>query len=222
MKKLIIPLLFIFAFSILAAVESEPSEVVGYVKYPCVVGNNFVAMPMNDGHTLVSEVAASYNATEDIINTVSIYDPVIQNWSACINYGGNYFEPDLEVGTGSVLFFNSYQALDFYSIGVMPATNAQYTIVMGNNTVMVPLNKSSLTSVSLLAMDMGPNDEINTINLWNTNIQNWSACINYGSNYFEPDPEISIATPLFLNSYANFIWPSGPRSINSSPVRSSK
>jgi hypothetical protein len=104
----------------------------------------------------------------------------------------------------------------------MPATNAQYTIVMGNNTVMVPLNKSSLTSVSLLAMDMGPNDEINTINLWNTNIQNWSACINYGSNYFEPDPEISIATPLFLNSYANFIWPSGPRSINSSPVRSSK
>ena len=222
MKKLIIPLLLIFAFSILAAVESEPSEVVGYVKYPCVVGNNFVAMPMNDGHTLVSEVTASYNATEDIINTVNIYDPVIQNWSACINYGGNYFEPDLEVGTGSVLFFTSYQALDFYSIGAMPTTNAQYNIVMGNNTVMVPLNKSSLTSVSLLAMDMGPNDEINTINLWNTNIQNWSACINYGSNYFEPDPEISIATPLFLTSYANFIWPSGPRSINSSPVRSSK
>ena len=129
MKKLIIPLLFIFAIGILAAVESEPSEVVGYVKYPCVVGDNFVAMPMNDGHTVVSEVTAYYNATQDIIMSVNIYDPIIQGWSACTNYGGNYFEPD---------------------------------------------------------------------------------------------PEISIGTPLFLYSYANFVWPSGPRSINSSPVRGSK
>jgi len=222
MKKLIIPLLFIFAFSILAAVESEPSEVVGYVKYPCVVGNNFVAMPMNDGHTLVSEVTASYNANGDVINTVNIYDPTVQQWNGCTNFGGNYFEPDLEVGPGSVLFFTSYQALDFYSIGAMPATNAQYTIVNGNNTIMVPLNKSSLTSVSLLAMDMGPNDEINTVNLWDTSVQQWNGCTNFGGNYFEPDPEISIATPLFLNSYSNFIWPSGPRSTNSSPVRSTK
>jgi len=222
MKKLIIPLLFIFAIGILAAVESEPSEVVGYVKYPCVVGNNFVAMPMNDGHTLVSEVTASYNANGDVINTVNIYDPTVQQWNGCTNFGGNYFEPDLEVGPGSVLFFTSYQALDFYSIGAMPATNAQYTIVNGNNTIMVPLNKSSLTSVSLLAMDMGPNDEINTVNLWDTSVQQWNGCTNFGGNYFEPDPEISIATPLFLTSYANFIWPSGPRSTNSSPVRSTK
>ena len=103
----------------------------------------------------------------------------------------------------------------------MPATNAQYTIVNGNNTIMVPLNKSSFQCESF-GYGYGTCDEINTINLWNTNIQNWSACINYGSNYFEPDPEISIATPLFLTSYANFIWPSGPRSTNSSPVRSTK
>ncbi len=222
MKKLIIPLLFIFAFSILAAVESEPSEVVGYVKYPCVVGDNFVAMPMNDGHTVVSEVTAYYNATQDIIMSVNIYDPIIQGWSACTNYGGTYFEPDLEVGPGSVLFFYSYQAFDFYSIGSMPTTNAQYTIVIGDNTIMVPLNKSSLTSVSLLAMDMGPNDEIGAVNIYDPIIQGWSACTNYGGNYFEPDPEISIGTPLFLYSYANFVWPSGPRSINSSPVRGSK
>jgi len=222
MKKLIIPLLFIFAIGILAAVESEPSEVVGYVKYPCVVGNNFVAMPMNDGHTLVSEVTASYNANGDVINTVNIYDPTVQQWNGCTNFGGNYFEPDLEVGPGSVLFFTSYQALDFYSIGAMPATNAQYTIVNGNNTIMVPLNKSSLNCVSLLAMDMGPNDEINAVNLWDTSAQGWNGCTNFGGNYFEPDPEISIATPLFLTSYANFIWPSGPRSTNSSPVRSTK
>jgi len=222
MKKLIIPLLFIFAIGILAAVESEPSAIVGYVKYPCVVGNNFVAMPMNDGHTLVSEVTASYNATQDVINTVYLWDTDIQLWSGYVNYGGNYFEPDPEVGPGSVLFFNSYQAFDFYSIGAMPATNAQYNIVMGDNAIMVPLNKGELNCVSLLAMDMGPNDEINTVYLWDSDIQLWSGCVNYSGNYFEPDPEISIATPLFLNSYANFIWPSGPRSTNSSPVRSTK
>jgi hypothetical protein len=222
MKKLIIPLLFIFAFSILAAVESEPSEVVGYVKYPCVAGDNFVAMPMNDGHTLVSEVTASYNATEDIINTVNIWDPTFQIWNGSPNLGNNYFDPDLEVGPGSVLFLTSYQALDFYSIGSMPATNAQYNIVIGDNTIMVPLNKSSLTSVSLLAMDMGPSDEINTINLWDQSFQLWSACLNLGGNYFDPDPAITIATPLFLTSYANFIWPPSPRTLNSPSLRSSK
>ena len=65
MKKILLPLLLILAVGMLAAVESEPSEVVGYVKYDCLVGLNLVAMPMDDGLTLTSEVGAIYNMSFD-------------------------------------------------------------------------------------------------------------------------------------------------------------
>jgi len=110
MKKLILPLLLLVAFGMLAAVESDPSNVVGYVKYPCVFGDNFVAMPMVDGATIVSEFALPYNGSDDI-NTVQLWDPVGQGWAACTNYGGNFFDPDLPVGPGTPCFLTPTRLL---------------------------------------------------------------------------------------------------------------
>jgi hypothetical protein len=214
MKKLILPLLLMVAFGMLAAVESDPSAVVGYVNYPCVAGDNLVAMPMVDGVTLVSEFALPYNDMDDI-NTVQLWDPDTQDWTACTNYGGNFFDPDLPVGPGSVLFLNTNQAINYYSIGSLPATNAQYTIVSGDNTAMIPLNKSDLTLVSEVGTSMGPNDEINTIQLWNQVTQDWDANTNYGGNFFDPDPAVTIGMPMFLNSSSAtpIVWPAGPRGL---------
>ncbi|HOD17814.1 MAG TPA: hypothetical protein PKJ14_04125 [Candidatus Cloacimonadota bacterium] len=222
MKKYLFVLLLIVSAGILLAVESAPSETVGYVKYSCLVGDNLVAMPMNDGSTVVSEEMLAYNGNDDI-NTVNIWDQVGQNWLANVNYGGNYFEPDMNVGPGSVLFFNTYSAFSFYSIGAMPTTNAQYNIVCGDNTIMVPLNYSSLTLVSEVSASIDPNDAINTINLWDNAGQIWLANVNYGGNYFEPDMSVTIGMPLFLNSSSSapITWPSGPRgSVRSSASRS--
>ncbi len=220
MKKYLFVLLLIVSAGILLAVESAPSETVGYVKYDCVVGDNLVAMPMNDGSTLVSEAMLAYNGNDDI-NTVNIWDPSNQGWTACTNYGGNYFDPDLSVAPGSVLFFNTYAAFNYYSIGAMPTTNAQYDIVVGDNTIMVPLNYSSLTMVSELGTSIDPNDAINTVNIWDPSNQGWTACTNYGGNYFDPDPEVYIGMPLFINSYSAITWPAGPRgAVRSSTSRS--
>ncbi|HOY85732.1 MAG TPA: hypothetical protein PLQ80_10615, partial [Candidatus Syntrophosphaera sp.] len=210
----ILPLLLLVAFGMLAAVESDPSNVVGYVKYPCVFGDNFVAMPMVDGATIVSEFALPYNGSDDI-NTVQLWDPVGQGWAACTNYGGNFFDPDLPVGPGTPVFLNTYTAFDYYSIGDLPATNAQYTIVFGDNTVMIPLNKSNLTLVSEVGASIGPNDEINTIQLWDPVGQGWAANTNYGGNFFDPDPAVTIGTPLFLNDgNGTIVWPPSPRGEN--------
>ena len=95
MKKLIIPLLFIFAFSILAAVESEPSEVVGYVKYPCVVGLNHIALPMDQGLTMATDFAALY---PDMLDNMSYWDNNTQTWSTAVYLG--YWEGDFPVTIG--------------------------------------------------------------------------------------------------------------------------
>ena len=104
MKKFILPLLLLLAIGMLSAVESPASAVVGYVKYDCVTGNNFVAMPMNDGLTLTSEVGALYG--EDI-NSILIWSPIAQGWDTAVNFGGGYWEPDLGVSIGTPLFLNS-------------------------------------------------------------------------------------------------------------------
>ncbi len=211
MKKLILPLLLLVAFGMLAAVESAPSEVVGYVKYDCLAGLNMVAMPMVDGLTLTSEVGAVYNVGGDYIDTINIWDPVTQTWTYATNYGGGFWDPDLPVATGSILYFNTTQALTFYSIGDMPAANAQYSIVPGLNTIMVPLNKSALSLTSLVGLDIGTGEDLDTINLWDATTQTWAYATNYGGGFWDPDLTVGIGSPLFVNSLSTVSWPTGPR-----------
>lgn len=209
MKKLILPLLLLVAFGMLAAVESAPSEVVGYVKYDCVVGDNLVAMPMEQGITLTTEFGALFG--EDI-NTINIWNSATQTWDASVNYGGGFWDPEIEIGMGSVLFFNTTAPLTYYSIGEMPAANAQYSIVTGDNTVMVPLNKSDLSTTALVGATMDDGETVNTINIWNAATQTWDASVNYGGGFWDPEIDTPIGTPLFLNSGSDFTWPAGPRS----------
>lgn len=221
MKKLLFVLLVLLAFGLLTAVESDPSATVGYVKYPSVAGLNFAAMPMNDGMTLVSTVGM-YMGPLDQIDTINLWNPG-QYWEGCTNYGGGFWDPDLPVGPGTVLYYSSSYAFDYYSIGAMPAVNAQYSIVPGLNTIMLPLNKSALSTVSLVGMDISPLDEIDTINLWNAG-QYWEGCTNYGGGFWDPDPAVTIGTPMYISSAATITWPAGPRgeTRTSAPTTSKK
>jgi len=215
MKKFITPLPFIFAIGMLAAVESEPSEVVGYVKYDCLVGLNLVAMPMDDGLTLTSEVGAIYNATNENIDAINIWDPASQTWFFSTNYGGGFWDPDLPVAPGSILYFNTITPLTFYSIGAMPSTNAQYNIIPGLNTIMVPLNMNTLTLTSEVGASIGDGEYLDAINLWDAVSQTWTFSTNYGGGFWDPDLNVSIGTPLFVNSINSVTWPTGPRILKS-------
>lgn len=214
MKKLILPLLLILGITMLVAVESAPSEVVGYVKYDCVPGLNFVAMPMDQGLTTTAEVGAVYNVADEYIDTINLWDPAIQDWTASTNYGGGFWDPELPVGPGSILYFNTSTALSFYSIGDMPATNAQYNIVVGLNTIMVPLNYSALTSSALVGGSIGDGDYVDTINLWDNSIQDWTASTNYGGGFWDPELPVAIGTPMYVNAGTATAWPTRAATTN--------
>ena len=223
MKRYLFVLLLVLSIGLMIAVESDPSATVGYVKYPSVAGLNFAAMPMDDGMISVSQVGA-YMGPLDEIDTINLWDSGGQFWNGCVNFGGGFWLPDETVGPGSVLYYSSSYAFDYYSIGAMPAANAQYNIVPGLNTVMLPLNKSALNFVSLVGSDIGPLDEIDTINLWNNTGQFWDGCVNFGGGFWLPDPEITIGTPMYISSAATITWPADPRGTTRSiaPTTSKK
>ena len=212
MKKLILPLLLILGITMLVAVESAPSEVVGYVKYDCVVGNNLIAMPMVQAFTTTTEFGAQFG--EDV-NTINVWNPMTQAWDSSINYGDGFWDPELPVATGDVLYINATNATTYYSIGDLPATNAQYSVIAGMNTVMIPLNKSDLNTTALAGGSMSDGETVDTINLWNPTSQAWDSSINYGGGFWDPEYSLTIGTPMFISSGSTFSWPAGPRSLGS-------
>jgi len=216
MKKFILPLLLLLFVGSIMAVESEPSAVVGYVKYNMVAGDNFVAMPMVQPIGLTSEFGAQFG--EDV-NTIYIWNQSTQTWDPSVNYGGGFWDPDIEVGTNSQLFLNANTALTYYSIGELPETPATFNIVQGDNTVMIPLNNSDLVTTALAGSSMGDGETVNTIYVWNTGTQTWDPSVNYGGGFWDPEMETYIGQPLFLNSGSDFVWPS--RSAVVSPLRKS-
>jgi len=210
MKKILLPLLLILAVGMLAAVESEPSEIVGYVKYDCVVGNNFIAMPMVQTISTTTEFGALFGES---INTINMYNPVLQDWEASVNYGDGFWDPEFPLSTGSVMLINATNSITYYSIGNLPTTNAQYSIIVGNNTVMIPLNKSEYTTTAIAGASMGDGETVNTINLYNSSLQDWEASVNYGGGFWDPEFPLSIGTPMLINSGSTFLWPVGPRNL---------
>jgi len=212
MKKLIIPLLFIFAFSILAAVESEPSEVVGYVKYPCVAGLNHIALPMDQGLTMASDFAALY---PDMLDNMSYWDPVSQTWVAAVYLG--YWEGDFPIQPGSVMMIAALAPFNAYSIGNMPATNATYNLLVGLNDIMIPLNRSDITMAGQLGDEI---QVLDNISYWDNSTQTWVAAVNLG--YWEGDFPVTIGFPLQVYALSPVTWPSRAISTPVMPTKKSK
>lgn len=205
MKKLILPLLLLVAFGMLAAVESDPSEVVGYVKYPCVAGLNYLALPMEQGYTMVSNFADNYPGMFDALY---YWDNVNQQWIGAYDFG--YWEGDFSVATGSVLMVSALLAADTYSIGELPASNAQYSILPGLNSMMIPLNKSNITMASMLADEIGAG-ALDAMYYWDNANQQWVGAYDFG--YWEGDFATTIGMPLLVSSMTTATWPSRAKAV---------
>lgn len=207
MKKLLFVLLVLVAFGMLAAVESDPSATVGYVKYPCLTGLNFLALPMDQGYVLASEVGGTYPG---MLDAISYWDAASQSWVTSQYYVDfEMWDPDFNVAPGSVLFVNALSNFDFYSIGDMPAANAQYSLLTGLNSIMLPLNKSALNFASLVGVDIGTLD---AISYWDAATQSWVTSQYYVDfEMWDPDFEVSIGTAMLVNSLSATTWPAGPR-----------
>ncbi len=204
MKKIILPLLLILTVGMLAAVESEPSEIVGYVKYDMLVGNNMIAIPMECPWQWASELGNSFSGSVDLI---SYWNATNQYFVAAINLG-DFWDGDFEIHTGDVLILNSSTQNVMYSIGNLPATNANYNIVAGNNTVMIPLNCNSFSWASEVGDNMAVGG-VDLVSYWNNINQYFVAAINLG-DFWDGDFPVSIAMPLIVNASSAFSWPSAP------------
>jgi len=212
MKKLIIPLLFIFAIGILAAVESEPSAIVGYVKYPCVTGLNHIALPMDQGLTMASDWAAGYPG---MLDAMSYWDNTTQSWVAAVDLG--YWYGDFPVNPGCVMMINVLLPFNAYSIGNMPATNATYNLLVGLNDIMIPLNRSDITMASTVGDEI---QVLDTMSYWDNATQTWFATINVG--YWDGDFPVSIGSPMQVYALSPVTWPSRSVSKPVSPAKQSK
>ena len=216
MNKIILPLLLILTVGMLAAVESEPSEVVGYVKYDMLVGNNLIAIPMECPWQWASELGNSFSGSVD---QISYWDATNQYFVAATNLG-DFWDGDFAINTGDVLMIYTYTQTVMYSIGNLPAINATYNIVAGNNTIMIPLNRSLFAWASEVGADMAVGG-VDQISYWDNINQYFVAATNLG-DFWDGDFAVNIAMPLMSYSYSAFTWPSSPPAKSHLAPRASK
>ncbi|MDZ4182803.1 MAG: hypothetical protein U1B83_08005 [Candidatus Cloacimonadaceae bacterium] len=214
MKKLLLPLLLLVAFGMLAAVESDPSEVVGYVRYNCYAGYNNVAYPMGApttaeaiGQALLPNVDALYK-----------WVPASQTWEA-VFYDADFDEwfGTIPVLNGDVLVISAQAGFSFYSLG-SPIDNIVYNIAPGYNYISLPLNRSSLTTAEAVGGSIG---NVDAVYVWSNQTQTWDAVI-YDADFDEwfGSIPIAIGDVMVVSSSASGVWPS--RGASTSSIRNSK
>jgi len=207
MKKFILPLLLILAVGMLAAVESEPSEIVGYVKYNIVEGNSMLAIPMTTTYTMAGDLGNAIGATG-----VSYWDNNLQMFvgAAYIDWLDDW-DNNFPISSGSVLMVNTTSSTTFYSIGNLPQTNPTYNLVVGNNTIMVPLNRSDLNMAGLV----GNATNATGVSYWDNNLQMFvgAAYIDWLDDWDNNFPT-SIGDPLMVNTTVPGIFPSVAKDTN--------
>lgn len=211
MKKLILPLLLILGITMLVAVESAPSEVVGYVKYACSPGLNLIAMPLNN----------TYLTTEDLGNAYPAITS-IQKWTGTGWYAVNYdpawgWDDQFPLDDTSVLFVALESSADIFSLGPVQEPLPQFTFAVGLNTIYLPLNQSDITNTELLGTEL---PSISSIQKWTGD--SWYA-VNYDPAWGWDDQfDLSIGMPMFVAvDSATDPWPAAPR-IGSTTLRNSK
>jgi len=219
MRRYIFLLLFLPV--LLLALESEPSEVVGYVKYECVSNvsgdYNFIALPLNAEYSTASELGADY----PFISAIRQWDPTSQSWIASDNYGDGFWFPDNPINPNEAILVSiSDSSADIFIAGSLNDA-AEYTFVNNANgdynAMMLPFEESSLITSTALGEDI-PN--CTSIRKWNPAAQEWIASDNFGGGFWFPEFAVDTATAYFVTVSAGSTWPSIRSDLRDLPVSS--
>ncbi len=198
MKKFILPLLLLLFVGSIMAVESEPSAVVGYVKYDLVAGNNTIALPMDQPYALASEIGDAIGAT-----AVLYFNTAAQEWESAYAFPWGGWDSDFAVSNGQALWISVDSAGSFYSLGNMPETIPTYSLVAGNNMIMVPLNESALNLASLVGDDIGATD----VAYFNSATQLWESAYAFPWGGWDSDFAVSNGQALWVSTDTAGTWP---------------
>jgi len=187
MKKLILPLLLLLGISMLLAVESAPSDVVGYVKYQCTPGLNFVALPLNSQYATTTDLGLAYPQ----ITSIQVWNGTY--WEG-VNYDPDWgWDGELTLTNTSVLFIAVETNVDMYSLGEVPAPLPQFNFSVGLNTIYLPLNKASITDTDALGIEL---PSVSSVQNWTGT--NWTG-VNYDPDWgWDGTMSLSIGMPIFV------------------------
>ena len=212
MKKFILPLLVLLFVGSLFAVESDPSEVVGYVKYDLVAGDNTIALPMDQGFAWASELGDLLEAA-----SVGYFDSATQLWTLINAFPWGGWDGDFALTNGQALWVNIGVGATFYSIGELPVSNPSYSLVAGDNMIMLPLNKSDLNFASLVGDDIGAS----SVGYFDSATQLWTLINAFPWGGWDSDFAASIGNPLWINTTGASVWPARASST-ASPITGKK
>jgi hypothetical protein len=216
MKKLIVSLMLIISMFAFAA-ESAASATVGYVKYPCVAGDNFVGLPMQAEFGIASDFGIYTGEdggtfTDGLVGAVNKFDSGTQKWSQAARMWAGYWDNDFAVTSGQAYLLNSTGAFNLI-VNDEVVVNPAYNIVAGDNAVIVPLTKSSMTNASSYGIETGEDGGtftdgyIGAVNKFDSGIQKWSQAARMWAGYWDNDFTIGIADPHLVNSSGVVVWP---------------
>jgi hypothetical protein len=201
------------------ALESDPSEVVGYVKYGCVTNANgdynLMAIPMNAGYAVASDLGADYPN----ITSVRYWDSANQIWVSSDNYG-TFWWPDNPILANEVYYVTVGANTDIFVSGGLnadPSYNLVNNVNGDYNTLMLPLD-SSFTLSSELGNDIGV---CTSVRYWDEVTQAWVSSDNYGT-FWWPDNAVEIAGAYYVTVSANVTWPGTPPDLMNNSNKISK
>jgi hypothetical protein len=217
MKKLLILTMMCALFGSVVALESDPSEVVGYVKYECVTAtptsNNFIAYSLDMGFTYASELGDDIG----VCNAISWWNATTQSWQQI-----SKLPPPINAWSGDFVLQDGYpymigvtSNIDYYvagNRGADPTFNLVTSTPTSNNTIMLRLDRSDLTTAPGLGDDIGV---CNAISRWDATTQSWQQIsklpppLNMWSGTFD----IQIGDPLSVGVTSAATWPATDNSF---------
>jgi len=165
-----------------------------------------IALPLDSGYATATDVGAAFPGTMD---QISYWDASIQNWTTATDLGDPTWDGDFPVYPGMPLMVNALAGFNFYSMGALPATTTTYDLVVGLNTIMVPLTRSDLTTATEVGVSIGTVDQVS---FWDALIQNWTTATDLGDPTYDGDFAVAIGMPLMVNSLSVTTWPSAKHS----------
>lgn len=225
MKRMLFICTVICLSGSLIALESAPSEVVGYVKYECVTTSttdmNLVCIVFDNGITTAQDLAAAVGA-DGLVDAVSKWNPSTQSWDQ-VTYSQLPFPPynwvwsdNFDVSNGDVLAVNVTADVDYYCAGAVgsdPVYNLVTTDATDANLIMLPLSESSLSNAQALANDIGAAGVVDAVSKWDPVYQSWNQ-VTYSQLPFPPynwawsdNFDIMIGEGYMVNMTENRTWP---------------
>ena len=219
MKKFLVSIVLVLFLGGLFALESLPSDVVGFIKFGLVTtastNSNHVGYALDMGFTTSSDLTTSIGAT-----SVSNWNAANQAWQTYVAGGPPPTEFAVTDGMGYACDISA--DTDWYCVGSLfsPVSFSFITTASTDaNMFTLPLNKTALTGASgssLVLADMGVANAA-SISYWNVPAQAWATQTAGGPppTYFAT----YIGYPYQIAALQAFTWPTRAAANNVTKVK---